>query len=207
MDHPDLVRLSRASQSRAADAIAVVTEPPLVLVAVLLLVCHIHTQSTLSGFGWAAVVALLIVLIPYSVVVMVGRWFHDSDRHLVRRDHRILPLVLALVAATIGCLVLWQLGPPDAVWVLVLAMLTGLIVMAGVNLLFTKISFHTAVVAGASGVVIIELGVVALVPVGLIMAAVAWARWRVGRHSLMQVVSGLIVGALPVTLVYLPLAG
>lgn len=159
----------------------------------------------LSGLAWAAFTALTIVVVPYCVVLVVAKCLHGSDRHLVRRDHRVVPLAAAGASAAVGTIVLWRLDSPVAVHALVLAMLAGLATMVIVNFLLTKASFHTAVVAGASGVMVIELGARALVPAVVVNLVVAWARWRAGRHSVAQVFTGFVVGALPATLVYAPL--
>lgn len=202
-DHPDLRRLAAARPSRAARFISEVTDPALVVAAVTTYVA-IRSAGWWAGLGWAGLDVLFCVVLPYGVLFVLLRGGVVADRHVVRREQRLWPSLTALVSVLIGLTLLWRLGAPTLLLALVLSQLAGLVTISLVTLV-TKASLHTAVTAGA-------LCVVAILQGGLWWAAalgaaavVGWARVRGGRHSLSQVVLGLLIGAATTLAVFLPL--
>ena len=199
--HPDVVRLSTARPSRIADRVARVTHPAVLVVAVLALVALHSTTQPGSAALWAGLAVLFCVGIPYAVLLMMAAKGRVIDQHLVVREQRRAPLLTALVSVVVGLLVLVGLGAPRPVVALVVAMLAGLASMTAVSHWY-KASFHLAVAGGVTVIVGLVLGWSALVPLVALLALIAWARLRAGRHSRGQVLIGLVVGAAAAAVVY-----
>lgn len=151
--------------------------------------------------GWLAL-ASLIVLVPCVIAVVV---FQARGYALHQRGIRRPLYVLGIILLLLCLLVLLALQAPP---VLIACVISGLIwapLQAVINAFVTKISGHAAVAAGcAVGLLVsgkITSGVAAVVIVGLAFA-VMWARVRTHNHTLAQVISGALVGALPVLLVF-----
>lgn len=204
--HPDLARLSAARRSRAADTVGRLADPAVLVPVVLLVVAARATDSPGAAAGWAALAAVFCVGVPYAVLHVLVRRGSVTDRHVVVRDQRRTPLAAAVVSVVAGLVVLELLGAPAPVTALVVAMLAGLAAMALVSLAY-KASLHVAVVSGVATILASAVGTswgLALLPV---VALVAWARVRAGRHTPGQAVVGLVVGCGAAALVFPVLAG
>lgn len=205
-DHPDLVRLAAARPSTAARIISEVTDPAAVVAAVTTYVAVRSSGSWLAGLGWAALAVGFCAGLPYVVLFVLLRGGVVADRHVVRREQRLWPSVTALVSVLVGLGLLWRLGAPRDLIVLVLSQMAGLVAISLVTL-HSKASLHTAVTAGAASVVALLQGGWWWVVAVLAAALVGWARLRGGRHSAAQVVAGLIIGAITTIAVFGPLHG
>ncbi len=189
----DLERLRAASPSRAADLISEVFGPTVVVPLVLLAVSF-ASASPLAALGWALLTALFCVAIPLAVLTLLVRRGAVGDRHLVRRDQRGVPLLVAVCCYVVGTAALLGLGAPKPVCGLVVAMFAAL-VAATVISHWHKISVHAGVVANTGVVLAQVFGPTALVVMLPVLAAVSWARVRAGRHTVGQVVAGIVIAA------------
>lgn len=199
--HPDVLRLQRARPSALANAVALAADPALVVTATALLVSLQSASSLLSGLGWALLAAGFCVVLPYVALLVMLRRRVVTDRHLVVREQRRWPLVVAAVSVVTGFLLLLFLAAPAHLVALVAAMLVGLLVMSVLTHWY-KASFHTGVVAGSAGVLTLAFGPLTLVGILPLVALVGWSRVRSGRHSVGQVVIGGLVGAASALIVY-----
>lgn len=108
---------------------------------------------------------------------------------------------------------LWQLAAFGAYWLsdaraLAALALASAATSAGLYVLnrYAKVSLHSAV--AASGVVVLSLAFGPSYAVfALYLLPVAWVRWRMGRHSLVELVLGALTGAVLTWLAYLVLFG
>ncbi len=203
--HPDVVRLSSARRSRLAELVSRVTEPGLLVPALLVLVA-VRATGVWPGLAWAALAALFCVGLPYVVLLVLIRRGAVIDRHVVVRDQRRVPLVAAVASVVLGVVLLERLGAPRPVLGLVVSMLAGLVTMTLVSLVH-KASFHVAVVSGAAVVLAVVVGPAWGVLLAPAVGVVAWARVRAGRHTVGQAVVGLLVGSTAAALVYPAVVG
>lgn len=202
--HPDVARLRAARPSRVADLVGTIADPAVLVLATTLGVALRSSGSLLAGLGWSLLDVSLCVGAPYAALALLLRRGVVSDRQVVRRGERRLPLLAALACVVLGLLVLTAAGAPRPVVALVVSMLTGLAVMTLVSHAY-KASFHAGVAAGSGTVLVATLGAAALAPVALLVALVGWARVRAGRHTPGHVAVGVLVGAVTGVLVFVPL--
>lgn len=184
-----------------SDAVAAVADPAVVVTLTALLVAVRSATSTSSGLGWAFIATFFCVGLPYIALLVMLRQGAVTDRHLVVREQRRWPLVVAAVSVVTGLLLLLVAGAPRPLVALVAAMVAGLVVMSAVTHWF-KASFHTGVVTGSAGVLALVFGPLTLVGMVPLAALVGWARVRSGRHSVGQVFVGGLVGVSSSLLVY-----
>jgi membrane-associated phospholipid phosphatase len=205
-DHPDLVRLTAARRSAAADAVGHLSDPAVLVPLVLLVVAARATDSLAQALGWATLAAVFCIGVPYALLHVLVRRGAVTDRHVVVRDQRRAPLVAGVVSVVAGVVVLNRLGAPAPITALVVAMLAGLAAMAVVSLVY-KASLHVAVVTGVATILAVTVGIewgLLLLP---LVALVAWARVRAGRHTAGQALVGFVVGCAAAGVVYPILAG
>lgn len=200
-DHPDLTRLADAGRSPAADLVSTVLDPAWCVLATLTVVSVASTSTLLGAALWVLLSAFFCVGVPMLILGTLLRRGLVLDRHVVVREQRRLPLVGALASFVAGTGVLLLAGAPRGVLALVVAMVAGLVIMSIVSL-WVKASFHVGVAAGS----VVVLGLVLGWPLGLglspLVAAAGWARVRAGRHTVGQVVLGLVVGGGSAALVF-----
>lgn len=201
MDHPDLLRLQAGRQSRAATTLAYVVDPAVVVLAVLVFVSVRTSSSVAVGLGWAALALLFCTVIPEVGLRLWMRRHGLTDRHLVVREHRQVPLVVSAVSVAVGVAVLALAGAPRAVLAFVVTILAGVVVMTLATRI-AKASFHVGAVASMAVVLGCVVGVNSLLVSVPVLLAVGWARVSSGRHSLAQVVAGLLLGAGSAALVF-----
>lgn len=203
--HPDVARLGAARPSRLADAVSAGGDPAYLVILTLVVVALTSAGSIPSALGWVALTSAFCVGLPSVVLrILIARGL-VLDRHVVVREQRAVPLLVALVSVSAGLGLLVLLDAPHPLVALVASMLVGAVPMTVVSRWY-KASFHTGVAAGTAVVLVLVLGPWLLVPVVPGVAAVGWARIRAGRHTVVQVVLGAVLGGVAAALVFPALA-
>ncbi|MCH8611702.1 hypothetical protein [Arsenicicoccus dermatophilus] len=193
-DHPDVARLRAARPSRTADRIAAVCHPGWCVTVTLLIVSVPSCRSWWQGLLWATLAVVVCVALPLLWLRAQVRTGAVLDHQLVVREQRSGPLLVAAAFVVGGLTLLWLLGAPAAVVALVLAILAGLSAMSLVSC-WHKASFHVGALAGMTSVLSQTFGRPALLALVPLLALCGWARVRAGRHTLLQVLVGLVVGS------------
>ena len=107
---------------------------------------------------------------------------------LDRRHERPWPMVIVLGITVIGLTVLWMLGAPHLLLILLISTLIGGTIALLITLRW-KISIHAGGAAGAATVMALLYGAVAL-PLLIGVGLIGWSRVVLGKHTWPQVVAG-----------------
>ncbi len=199
--NPDLARLRSAPPSKAADLVGSVLHPAFLVLFLLLVVARRSSASWPAGLGWAALAGVFCVALPYAVLVVMVRRGLVLDRHLVVREQRQAPLLIAVGCVLVGLgLLVWS-GAPRQLTAVVLATLVGLAVMTAVSW-WSKASFHTGVAAGVAVILGLAVDGRTLLASLPLLGLICWARLRSRRHTVPQIALGLLIGAASAALVY-----
>lgn len=199
VDH-DTTRLAHAHPSRAADAIAQVLHPGLLVMALMAYVAFTHTASPAAAAKWLLLAVLTVVAIPYTVLRLLHRAGVVDDLQVVRRSQRPKLFAIALTCTGGGLVLLAALGAPPHLVALIIAMLAGLGAM-GLTTLVWKASMHLAVLSGTAAILLHERPLYALLPLAL-APVLGWSRVRAGRHTIPQVIGGAVIGFCAAWIVY-----
>ncbi len=194
-------RLAARSGPSAVDArrrrlARLVTEvlAPVPTVSLLLLAIAWHSAATTAdAVKWAVVSVLFASLLPFLHLLRRVRQRRLTDIHVRRREQRPEVLLVGIISVAIGLVILALAGAPRELVALVAAMVAGLSICTFITL-FWKVSFHTAVSAGAEVILVLVFGwpLLALAPlVGLL----GWARVELRDHTPVQVIAGATIGA------------
>lgn len=170
-----------------------VTDPALVVLALLVVLAMSGTSSVAGALGWVALIGVLVVGVPSVVIWYLVHTGRVTDHRLVVRSHRTLPTAVALVCAAVCLGLLRHFHAPVALSAAVMCLLVGTLV-AGLVTLRWKISAHSACAASAATICFFRFGLRSGLLLGLVALAAAWSRVRLGRHSVAQVVGGLALG-------------
>jgi membrane-associated phospholipid phosphatase len=174
--------------------------PPLVWATLAFPIAFRDTPAQGQALLWAGVYVLLVCLLPLGYVVWMVRRGSITDLHMEVRQQRLRPFIVSLICTTIAWWTLRFMGAPPVVPLFALFSLVQIAVMAGITVVW-QISMHAMSITGATiatGILFGFLPALLTLPLVLLVAA---ARLRLHRHTLAQVLGGILVGALvPVVL-------
>ncbi|MCY0929427.1 hypothetical protein OTB20_25155 [Streptomyces sp. H27-H1] len=146
-----------------------------------------------SGVAWGVVAGIFSGVLPILWIKWGERRKLWGDRHVRRRQDRLLVIPGIMVSVGAGITVMVAFDAPRELLALVAAMMAALAVFLLVTTVW-KISFHTAVPAGAVAVASLAFGWWALAAVPLV-AIIGWSRLVLSAHTFAQVVAGAAAGA------------
>jgi drug/metabolite transporter (DMT)-like permease len=191
---------------RTAAAVSRFLSPHYVAIPLLLLLGFYDVTPWYRGLMWVGVIAVVSVAGPILLLRRELRRGAISDWHISDRRERLrpVPVLVSLVAALLPLGLLLILDGPR---LLLVAFQSALLLVLLNHLITTawKISQHVSSVAASTTLVTATLGIGAA-PVLLLVPLVAWARVKVGAHTVAQTVVGGVVGS-GITLAVLRLAG
>jgi membrane-associated phospholipid phosphatase len=188
---------SHGRWGRLAHGISEVTNPLFVACPTLFAVAVAHAPDLLHAILWWFIAVGGIAVAPFLFVLHGVKRGHYSDHHVSRREQRLIPLLFGLGSIGIAFLLLLFLHTSPLLMATVTAVIVVLLI-ATVITRFWKISLHLVGMAGAVTVCVVVFGPRFLLLAPLVVL-VAWARWKVGAHTPLQAVAGLVL-AIGVTL-------
>ncbi|MEW1811407.1 phosphatidic acid phosphatase [Pseudarthrobacter phenanthrenivorans] len=178
-------------KNRTAKWLTEVFQPPAV-VTLQLLISPLAEDGFPGTMGYGALAALFVCVLPLAVLLVLVRLGKVTDHHVSDRKQRAPVLLMALGCIAVGLLVLGAVDAPRSVIAMVLAVVGGVAVLAGVSP-FWKMSGHAAAISCAAVVSVLMLGA-AWAPLLLLVPAVSWSRVVLRAHSPAQVVAGSLFG-------------
>lgn len=179
------------NRARLARGISNVLSPP-VLVAPLLLI-GVWLSGTPDAWRFAALYFLVAVVIPFVDLLWLLQRGRVSDMHLAERQDRRRPFLVTIACTTVALALLVWLGAPPVFVALVTAGLLQAVLLFLITLVW-QVSVHTAAVAALATLSVLIAGQQAF-GMTLLVPVVGWARLRLRRHTLAQVIAGAIVGS------------
>lgn len=192
------------AKNRAARWITETLQPP-VVVSVQLLISPLTQAGFPETMAYGALAALFVCVIPLVLLLVLVRLGKVSDHHVSDRKQRAPVLLMALASIVAGLLVLNAAGAPQSVLAMVLGVVAGVVVLAGVSP-FWKISGHAAAISSSAVIAVLMLGAPWL-PLLLLIPAVGWSRVVLRAHTLAQVVAGSLFGGLVMAGIWWALQG
>ncbi len=142
------------------------------------------------GAGWGLLAAGFAALLPYAVT---WRLRHPAEDAPASRRTRVAYLLLTLACAVAGVLLVGLLGGPHRVVAVAITIVAGLAAAAAVNTR-CRLSNHACAAGGGSVILAVLYGPIFLLGF-LVVAVVGWSRVELGRHTVVEVVAGAVVGA------------
>jgi membrane-associated phospholipid phosphatase len=185
------VALTVRVRNRTARWLTEAFQPP-VVVSIQLLASPMTQPGFPGTMGYGALAALFVCVLPLFLLLVLVRQGKVTDHHVSDRRQRAPVLLMALASILAGLLVLTAAGAPRSVVAMVLAVVAGVVVLAGISP-FWKISGHAAAVSSAAVIGVLMLGP-AWLPLLLLIPAVGWSRVVLRAHSAAQVIAGSLFG-------------
>lgn len=149
---------------------------------------------------WSSLSVFFSTVVPALYVIIQILRGKISDIHVMEREQRGGPFLVAILSSAVGAWVLKFFNAPAAVWGIGVVLAVNGLVMLWITT-FWKISMHVSVLSATvlAGIVTIQgltnWQLLALIP------ALIWARVTRGRHSIWQGIGGAGVACLVTGLV------
>lgn len=187
------------NRNKVAYAIGKLFHPYLICIPTLLILLNdIPFQEML---GWL----IIIISILLTPLLLVGKYLERRKKYLYQRKSRG-PIYVTFWISLMGCLIVIQgLNAPRTLIAAILALALWVPIQMAINSYITKVSTHAAVIAGcATGLLLVGKldNPIALLGVSAAVIATLWARVVTKNHTIPQVVMGLLVGVLPILIVF-----
>jgi len=181
---------------RAARMISRIASPPLLAIAGVYLTAAgiiVRDSSTYGAWLWATLIVVFSVFIPSCYVLSLVKRGKVTDFDVYLRGQRFWPYIVSLICGSISWLLLAIGHAPRLLIILAGASVCQGLIMFMINHRW-KISAHAAGSASLAVMTWYLFGSSGT-PILLIIPLVGWSRVRLGRHSLLQVIAGSILGA------------
>ena len=156
--------------------------------------------GVLDALKWALIVVVVAILPVFLVTIYLVRNKKIDSLFIGVRKQRTKIYLLASVCAVVGNVIFIYFEAPLALVATFIAGLSAVVIFMGVNLLW-KISLHTALIAASVTLLVILYGPTAIVT-AVLLPLIAWARLKLGYHSLAQVAAGALLSSLIVAIVF-----
>lgn len=189
-----------SSSLRLVQIISVILSPPAIAFGTVIVFAFFSPIGTGLLQQWQAfLLGLFFIVIgpilPLVIMVALGKLTFDVRN---RRDRPLLYLAAILVYSA-GAVVAWiYQNHAMAILAVAYAAVTSVIALVSI---FWKVSAHTAGVAGPITGLIWIYGLI-VAPFLLLAVLVAWSRWRQGLHTVLQLVSGILIAMIVTAGVY-----
>ncbi|HEY7356512.1 MAG TPA: hypothetical protein VH590_08590, partial [Ktedonobacterales bacterium] len=192
-DRKGVMNKREALALRVAEWVSLLGSPFLLAALLLLIVSWHATHRVWPALGWAALSAGFVTVGPLLLLVVAVSAGQVRNLDLDVRHERPWPMLIALGITVLGLAVLWALGAPRLLLILLLASLVGGTIALLITLRW-KISIHAGGAAGAATVMALLYGAQAL-PLLLGVVAIGWSQVVLGKHTWLQVVAGAAISS------------
>jgi membrane-associated phospholipid phosphatase len=185
---PPLVRLKHT----IAFALSAVLSPYLVLPIGTVGIIGSVAQPTRAFLTYTAISIFFSTVLPALFVVFQIWRGKITDVHVMEREQRGGPFIVAIFSSALGAWVLHAIGAPMTVWgISAVLAVNGLILTAITN--FWKISMHVAVLSATVLAAITMIPHNSAWPLLLLIPSLMWARIVRGRHTILQGIAGALM--------------
>jgi len=145
------------------------------------------TWTTLSIFFSTVVPALYVVIQIWRGKI--------TDVHVMEREQRSGPFVVAVLSSAVGSVVLRAIEAPPQVWGIGVVLTVNGVIMLWISS-FWKISIHVAVLSATVLAAIVMIPNIGAWRLAWMVPALIWARVTRGRHSLQQGIVACVTASL-----------
>jgi len=192
--------MSEKAMNKFAQILSYIFDGTLISIPMLIIICLATVDNITKALGWAFLSLIFGMLIPSLYIHMLFRNKVINDMHIPDKEDRIKPLIITAISNITGFFILYILKAPLFLKAMSLTTII-LIVILGIITYFWKVSMHAAWITFMVVTFNVLFGRLMLLLLPLI-PIVGWARVRIKRHTVNQVISGSIISFLTSFLVY-----
>ena len=197
---PDIERILGKVMSKFAKILSYIFDGTIISIPMLVIICLAIVDNITKALGWAFLCLTFAMIIPCLYIHILLRKKVISDLHISNKEDRIKPLIITIISNIIGFFILYILKAPLFLEAIFLIIITSTIIL-GIITYFWKVSIHTAWITFMVITFNILFGKWMLFLLPLI-PTVGWARVKIKKHTVKQVVSGFIISSITAFFTY-----
>jgi len=182
------VNLNFKSKKWFGEAISLILQPLIITIPVFI----IASYFTVSGSSFYILTFLCLIFATFLPFITTVMWIkkNNLDLDISDKNHRKIPLLLGTTFYLIGTAVLFVLGAPTVITVLMFCYFSNTLLSLIITI-FWKISIHSMGIAGPTAAMTYILGYPGLL-FGIPLIMVMWSRIYLKKHTKAQVVIGAV---------------
>ena len=184
--------ITQSFWDQVAAYISTIFSPPLVVVYGIII--STPFLNVPSPWLWSLLYIVVFVIPPTLFVYNLLKKGLIADFHMNNRKERLKPLFVITFNTLLGMSVFYLLSGPKLLIILSVCCLFSILVMFFVTL-FWKISGHS-VAAGGLCVLMLALLSESAIAFTIIIPIIAWSRFKLSRHTVSQIIAGVVLGIL-----------
>jgi len=169
--------------NKFAITISYISDGSFISVPIFLIVCLMAVDNKIEAINWAFLCFLFGTVVPYLYIWFLYKKKKINDMHISEKEDRIKPLVVSCISYIIFFIILYVLEGP-----LFLKSIFAVIIVS--TIILTIITYFWKICLHASGIMI------PLIPL------IGWARVRIKKHTVGQVILGTGITAIVTFLIY-----
>jgi len=169
--------------------------PPVIWAIMAFPIAFRDAKTEQQALTWALVYGILVCLLPLLFVAWMVKRGMITDIHMEVRQQRIRPFVVSMICTTIAWWTLRFMGAPSVVPQFALFSLAQITVMAVITLVW-QISMHAMSITSAVVAALTFFGLIPALILLPLIVLVGLARLKLKRHTVAQVLAGVVVGAI-----------
>ncbi len=185
---------------RFARILSYIFDGTFISIPILIAISLIVVEDRTAAIGWASLCLLFGVIIPFLYVYFLFRKRRINDMHIPLKKNRIKPLMIACISYAAGLLALYLLqGPPFLKSIFAISVISTIILT--IITYYWKISLHTSYIT----FVVITFHILFgrwMLPLILLVPTIGWARIKIKKHTIPQVVLGAGISTLTTFTIY-----
>lgn len=186
----------RTGITQAARLFSNIVSPP-VIYALMALVLSLYSLPPAQALTWAAVYGLFVSLLPILFVMWMLSTGRVKELHMSDTGERHLPYIVAIICATAFFVIVNTADGPELLRCLALFNIVTLTALTIINTHWL-ISFHATAIVAAWFIVGLVFGWQASLWILPLVVLVVIIRLYLKRHTLGQIIGGLILGLVSV---------
>jgi len=186
--------------NKVAKAISYIFDGSVISVPIFLVICLMIVDNKVEAVVWAFICLLFGTVIPYLYISLLYRNKEIDDMHIPNREDRIKPMLVSFASYTMCLVILYVLEGPLFLKSIFAVSVVSTVIFTIITY-FWKISLHISWITFVVITFNILFGKWMLLMVPLI-PVIGWARVRIKKHTINQVIFGIGVSTVTSVLIY-----
>jgi len=186
--------------NKVAKTISYIFDGSFISVPIFLIVCLMVVDNKIEAINWAFLCLLFGTVVPYLYIYFLYKKKKINDMHMPEKENRIKPMVVACISYIICFIILYVLEGPKILKSIFAVIIVSTVILTIITY-FWKICLHASGITFMVITFYILFGKWILLMIPLI-PLIGWARVRIKKHTVSQVILGAGITAITTFLIY-----
>jgi len=186
--------------NKLARILSYIFDGSIISIPIIIIICLMVEDNRIEAVSWAFICLLFGTAIPFLYIALLYRRKEIDDMHIPEKEDRMKPLLVSVASYAVCFAILYIFNGPLFLKSLLAVSLASAVIFTIITY-FWKISLH----AGWVTFVVITFNVLfgrwMLIMIPLI-PVIGWARVRIKKHTVSQVIFGAGVSTITSFLIY-----